>query len=95
VLTKGRKTKELDAKALMVIGSLCPISVEGVIKGLRWGIGPKGAEAPSYHHIWTFILSVGGYIHTDRWTDGQMDRWTDVRTDGQTDGQNERPYVMR
>jgi hypothetical protein len=28
---------KLDAKALMVIGSLCLISV----KGLRWGIGPK------------------------------------------------------
>jgi hypothetical protein len=27
--------EELDAKALMVIGSQCPISVEGVIRGLR------------------------------------------------------------
>jgi hypothetical protein len=36
---------KLDAKALMVIGSLCPISVEGVIRRLRWGIGPKGAVA--------------------------------------------------
>jgi hypothetical protein len=34
----------------MVIGSLYPISVEG----LRWGIDPEGAEALSSHHIWTF-----------------------------------------
>jgi hypothetical protein len=26
---------ELDTKALMFISSLCPISVEGVIRGLR------------------------------------------------------------
>jgi hypothetical protein len=32
---KRKKGREIDAKALMVIGSLCPISVEGVIKGLR------------------------------------------------------------
>jgi hypothetical protein len=32
-----------------------PISVEGAIRGLRWGIGPKGAEALSSHNIWTFI----------------------------------------
>jgi hypothetical protein len=55
----------------MVIGSLCPISVERVIRGLRWGISPKGAEALSSHHLWTFIPSVGkhggkgGYIHMD------------------------------
>jgi hypothetical protein len=48
--------KKLDAKALMVIGSLCPISVEGVIRGFRWGIGPEGGKALSSHHIWTFIL---------------------------------------
>jgi hypothetical protein len=42
---------ELDSKALMVIGSLCPISVEGVIRGLRWGTGPEGSEALSSHHI--------------------------------------------
>jgi hypothetical protein len=40
---------EIDAKALMVIGSLCPISVEGVIRALRWSIGPKGVEALSSH----------------------------------------------
>jgi hypothetical protein len=45
----------MKTKALMVIGSLCPISVEGVLKGLRWGIGPEGGEALSSHHIWTFI----------------------------------------
>jgi hypothetical protein len=39
-----KRIKKLDAKALMVIGSLCPISVEGVIRGLRWGIGPEGAK---------------------------------------------------
>jgi hypothetical protein len=49
---------KLDAKALMVIGSLCPISVEEVIRGLRWGISPKEAEALSSHHIWTFIPPV-------------------------------------
>jgi hypothetical protein len=32
----GGLTK-LDAKALMVIGSLCPISVEGVIKRVEMG----------------------------------------------------------
>jgi hypothetical protein len=48
--------RQLDTKALMVIGSLCPISVEGVIRGLKWGTGPKGAKALSSHHIWTFIL---------------------------------------
>jgi hypothetical protein len=38
-------------KVLMVIGSLCPISEEWVIRGLRWGIGPEGGEALSSHHI--------------------------------------------
>jgi hypothetical protein len=33
-----RKEGRIDAKALMVIGSLCPISVEGVIRELRWSI---------------------------------------------------------
>ena len=33
--------EELDVKALMVIGSLCPISVEGVIRGLRWRISQR------------------------------------------------------
>jgi hypothetical protein len=46
-------------KALLVIGSLSPISVEGLIRGLRWGIGPEGAKALSSHHIWMFIPSVG------------------------------------
>jgi hypothetical protein len=36
----------------MVISSLCLITVEEVIRGLRWGIRPKGAEALSSHHIW-------------------------------------------
>jgi hypothetical protein len=45
-----KKMVKLDAKALMVIGSLCPISVEGVIRRLRWGNCPKGAEALSSHH---------------------------------------------
>jgi hypothetical protein len=40
--------EEKDAKALMVISSLCPILVEGVMRGLRLGIGPKGAEALSF-----------------------------------------------
>jgi hypothetical protein len=46
---------EIDAKALMVIGSLCPISVLAVIIGLRWSIGPKEAKSLSSYHIWTFI----------------------------------------
>jgi hypothetical protein len=29
---------QLDAKALIVICSLCPISVKGVIRGLRLGL---------------------------------------------------------
>jgi hypothetical protein len=40
-------------KIVMVIGSLCPISVERVIRGLRWGIGPEGGKALSSHHIRT------------------------------------------
>jgi hypothetical protein len=28
-----------------------PITVEGVIRGLRWGIGPEGGKAFSSHHI--------------------------------------------
>jgi hypothetical protein len=47
---------------LMVIGSLCPISVEGVIRRLRWGIGPEGGEALSSHHIWTFIPPAHPFI---------------------------------
>jgi hypothetical protein len=50
-MKKRKLRKELDAKALMVIGSLCPISVEGVIGGLRWGIGPERGEALSSNHI--------------------------------------------
>jgi hypothetical protein len=97
VLKKGRN-KELDAKALMVIGSLCPISVEGVIKGLRWGIGPEGGKAFSSHHIWTFIPPAcpfveqnwggGGYGRPDGRMDGRTDRWTDGWTDGRMDGMN-------
>jgi hypothetical protein len=48
----------IDAKVLMFIGFLCPISVEGVIRGLKWGISPKGAETLSSHHIWMFIPPV-------------------------------------
>jgi hypothetical protein len=69
----------------MVIGSLYPISVEGVIRGLRWGIGPKGAEAFSSHHIWMFIPSVGqhgGGGGTDGYMYGWMDGGTYVRTYG-------------
>jgi hypothetical protein len=78
---KGGRGSEVNSsdvitKALMVIGSLCPISVEGVIRGLKWDIGPEGGEALSCHHIWTFIPSVrppvrraksgeGGYICMD------------------------------
>jgi hypothetical protein len=39
----------------MVISFLCHISVKGLIRGLRWGIGPKGAKTLSSHHIWMFI----------------------------------------
>jgi hypothetical protein len=76
----------------MVISSLCPISVEGVIRELRWGIGPEGAEALSSHHLWMFIPPVGqhrgeggerGYIWMDEWMDKRMD------------GQNGHSYVMR
>jgi hypothetical protein len=56
---KSENGLKLKAKALMVIDSLCPISVEEVIRGLKWGIGPKGTEAFSSHHIWMFILSIG------------------------------------
>jgi hypothetical protein len=38
-LRKTQRRNEKD-KVFMVIGSLCPISVEGVIRGLRWGISP-------------------------------------------------------
>jgi hypothetical protein len=62
----------------MVISSLCPISVEGVLRGLRWGIGPEGVKALSSHHIWMFILSVKQNLGGGR----------GVRTDGRTDGMN-------
>jgi hypothetical protein len=76
----------------MVIGSLCPISVEGV----KW---PE-AEALSFHHIWTLISSFGGGgVCTDGGTEGRLDERTDGQTDRRTekrmDGQNERPYMMR
>ena len=63
-------------KVLMVIAPLCSISVEGVIRRLRWGIGPKGGEAFSSHHIWMFIPSICTNIHPDfaLWMDGQADR---------------------
>jgi hypothetical protein len=32
---KRNRKKKLDTKASMVIGSLCPISVKGEIRGLR------------------------------------------------------------
>jgi hypothetical protein len=58
---KEKKTSnKLDAKALMVIGSLCSISVEGVIRGLRWGSSPKGAK-PS--HLITYGRSFRPPIH--------------------------------
>jgi hypothetical protein len=53
----------------MVIGSPCPILVEGLIRGLRWGIGRKGAEAPSSLHIWMFISSILNRV-TSGWRDG-------------------------
>jgi hypothetical protein len=98
----AHKKKEIDAKALMVIGSLCPISVEGVIRGLRWGIGPR-AKALSSHHIWTFIPPVGQnhmygltyrdtyiqtHVQTHIQTYVQTDVWTDRRTYAQTYGMN-------
>jgi hypothetical protein len=82
ILWASEQGEGLDAKALVVIGSVCPISVEGVIRGLRWGIGPKGGKALSSHHIWTFIpptrLSLGknlegGYRRMYGWTDVHMD----------------------
>jgi hypothetical protein len=89
---------QLDAKALMVIGSLCPISVERVIRGLRWGISPDFGEALSSHHIWTFILPARPSIRratSERGTDRWMDGWTDRRTDGQTDGRLDRQTDRR
>jgi hypothetical protein len=80
----------------MVIGSLGPISVEGVIRELRWGIATEGGKALSSHHIWMFIPPThpsvckatseeGGYRYLDVRTDG----WMDKRTDGQTDRRTE------
>jgi hypothetical protein len=63
---------KLDMKALMIIGSLCPISAEGVIRGLRWGIGPKGAEAFPSHHIKQYWM--------DRRMDGHMYGRRDIQT---------------
>jgi hypothetical protein len=62
-----------------------PISVEGVIRGLRWGIGPEEGEALSSHHIWMFILSVGK----------NLGGGTYVHMYICTDGRAEHPYVMR
>jgi hypothetical protein len=45
----------IDAKAFMVIGSLGPISVQGVIRGLRCGIGCKGAKALDVNSARPFI----------------------------------------
>jgi hypothetical protein len=59
----------------MVIGFLCPISVEGVIRKFRWDIGPEGAEALSSQHIWTFILGERGCTHIR--TNGQKNEPTD------------------
>jgi hypothetical protein len=47
----------MATKALMVIGSPCPISVEGD-KRVEMGISPKGGKALSCHDIWMFIPSV-------------------------------------
>jgi hypothetical protein len=69
----------IDAKAFMVIGSLCPISVQGVIRGLRWGIGCKGAEALISSHM--DVNSARPFI-------GQH------KGEG-TDKRNEYPYGMR
>jgi hypothetical protein len=55
---KKNRERKKETKELMVIGSLCPISVEGLMRRLRWDIGPEGGEALSSHHIWTFILSI-------------------------------------
>jgi hypothetical protein len=56
-----RQKKERKNRCKNVNGYLfpMPISVEGVVRGLRWGIGPKGAKPLSSHHIWTLIPSVG------------------------------------
>jgi hypothetical protein len=48
----------------MVIGSICPISVEG----LRWGIGPKGGEALPSHID----------VHSARLSDRQTDRQNEL-----------------
>jgi hypothetical protein len=42
-----KKEKRTGVRAIVVISFLFPISVEGVIRRLRWGIGPKEAEALS------------------------------------------------
>jgi hypothetical protein len=78
---RGRQKfdSQLDAKALMVVGFLCPISVEGVIRGLRWGIGPKVAEAISSH------MDVHS-IH--RATTGRRGVCTDRQMYGRMDGMN-------
>jgi hypothetical protein len=75
----------------MVISSLCLISVEGVIRGLRWGIGPEGGKALSSHHIWTFIPPARPFVGQNRGQGGgqgyvQMYGRTEGRTDGRTDG---------
>jgi hypothetical protein len=54
----GKEKEGIDAKTLMVIGSLCPISVEGVMRGLRWGIGSKGSEALSSHRDVQCLLTL-------------------------------------
>jgi hypothetical protein len=54
-LSRRTRSIELSAKALMVIGSLWPISIKGVIRGLKWDIGPFRGETLSSHHIWMII----------------------------------------
>jgi hypothetical protein len=85
----------------MVIGSICPISVEGVIRRLRWGIGLEGGKALSSHHIWPIRdvhsarPSVGQNL-MDRCTFGQMDGQTDRWTDGVIENQQQnRPVCVQ
>jgi hypothetical protein len=58
VLLSLLRTKSHNSFMLNFPPYLCPISVKGVIRGGRWGIGHKGGVALSSHHIWTFIPSV-------------------------------------
>jgi hypothetical protein len=55
---KWRRKEITVVRAIVVIGSLCPVSVKGYYEGQRWGRSPKGCKALSFHHIWTFIPDI-------------------------------------